>query len=116
MTSHAGDQKASIPQRLREEIFKYGIASGYLFVSFSVLLIYEVSVAGGGHEVLPFGIALVKALVLGKFLLIGDAMKVGSRYRKATVGLARQNSGSCGWGGVRRGVVGHVRCQPQLAA
>jgi hypothetical protein len=80
MTSHAGDQKASIPQRLREEIFKYGIASGYLFVSFSVLLIYEVSVAGGGHEVLPFGIALVKALVFGKFLLIGDAMKVGSRF------------------------------------
>lgn len=79
MTSHTGDEKASISQRLREELIKYGIVSGYLYISFGVLLIYEATVAGGRHEALPFGIALVKALVLGKFLLIGDAMKVGSR-------------------------------------
>jgi hypothetical protein len=39
MTSHTGDEQASISQRLREELIKYGIVSGYLYISFGVLLI-----------------------------------------------------------------------------
>ena len=70
--------KLSAAHRLQEELFKYSIVTGYLFISFSLLLLYEAAVKGGGHEALPFGLALVKALVLGKFLLIGDAMKAGA--------------------------------------
>ena len=72
-------EKPSFASRLREEVFKYSVVSGYLFMSFSLLLLYEATTTGGEQTVLPFSIALVKALVLGKFLLLGDAMKVGSR-------------------------------------
>lgn len=79
MNGEPGEGGNSLALRLREELVKYGIVSGYLFISFSLLLIYEATATGGGRETLPFGIALVKALVLGKFLLIGEALKVGSR-------------------------------------
>lgn len=71
-------EKPSAAHRLQEELFKYSVVTGYLFISFSLLLLYEATVKGGGHAILPFGLAVVKALVLGKFLLIGDAMKAGS--------------------------------------
>lgn len=78
----AVEGKPSLAKRLREELVKYGLVSGYLFICFSILLLYEASVTGGGHSGLPFSIAIVKALVLGKFLLIGDAMKAGSRVNE----------------------------------
>jgi hypothetical protein len=95
MSSKASAGQTTIAQRLRKELVKYGIVSGYLFISFSLLLLYDATASGGGRDVLPFGIALVKALVLGKFLLIGEALKVGSRanahpllYRVALKSLA----------------------------
>ena len=33
-----------------------------------------------GTEVAPWGLAIVKALVLAKFILIGDAMKIGEGH------------------------------------
>ena len=67
-------------QRLKEEFQKYGVISAYLFVCFLAILLYDqASTPGGAVHSLPVGIALVKALVLGKFILIGDAVKVGSR-------------------------------------
>ena len=33
-----------------------------------------------GHRVRPWGIAVVKAVVLAKFMLLGNAMKIGERY------------------------------------
>jgi len=71
-------EKPSTVHRLKEELFKYTVVTGYLFTGFSLLMLYEVTVSGGEHEALPFGLALVKALVLGKFLLIGEALKAGS--------------------------------------
>ncbi len=67
-------------QRLREELAKYAVISAYLFVCFAVLLLYEASTANvlADHPV-PWTLALVKALVLGKFILIGHALSVGSR-------------------------------------
>ncbi|TDG11812.1 hypothetical protein E2F43_15690 [Seongchinamella unica] len=67
-------------QRLGHELRSYGFISLYLFVCFSVLLLYQDSLQGGrGPEPLPWSIALVKALVMGKFILIGNALSVGSR-------------------------------------
>ena len=80
MGNQAADAaKPSLVTRLREELLKYILVSGYLFTSFSVLLLYEATVTGGAHETLPFTLALIKALVLGKFLLIGEALHTGSR-------------------------------------
>jgi hypothetical protein len=33
-----------------------------------------------GIEFVPWGIAVVKAVVLAKFMLLGNAMKIGERY------------------------------------
>lgn len=80
MNQHTVDVgKPTLGTRLKNELIKYGVVSGYLFISFSLLILYKATVAGGAHEILPFNVALVKALVLGKFLLIGEALGAGSR-------------------------------------
>ena len=67
-------------ERLGHELQNYGLISLYLFVCFSVLLMYESSVQNApGTNPVPWTIALVKALVMGKSILIGDALSVGSR-------------------------------------
>ena len=83
---------ASLKERAQEELRNYLIVSAYLYVAFAVLMLYENSVlrqAGAG--LLPHGIAIVKALVLGKFILIGEAIGAGKRLRAAT--LARHIAG-----------------------
>jgi len=73
---------ANIKQRLVGELRQYLIVSFYLWVCFSTLLLYENSVLGAHNvSLLPLGTALVKALVLGKFILIGKAANIGVRVR-----------------------------------
>ena len=82
---NADDQSsASKAQRLLEELRKYALISAYLFVCFAVILVYGTSVQGDGAQssAVPWSLALIKALVIGKFLLIGDALAVGSRAHK----------------------------------
>jgi hypothetical protein len=69
-------------ERLREELRKYLIVSVYLYVCFGALLLYKAALLSevGVHS-LAFGLAAGKALVLGKFLLIGDAARIGARGR-----------------------------------
>ena len=76
----------SAKERLREELRKYLLVSAYLFVCFVVLLLYRSAVLRetGAHMAL-LGTALVKALVLGKFLLIGEAAGVGTRVHTNTL-------------------------------
>jgi len=65
----------SLKSRLREELIKYGVVSAYLFVCFGILQWYKAALLEGvGVHYLPVGVAAVKALVVGKFLLIGDAV------------------------------------------
>jgi hypothetical protein len=76
------DSNPSKAARLREEMRKYALISVYLYVCFGVLLLYKSAVLDSeGVEYLPFGVAAIKALVLGKFILIGDALSVGARAR-----------------------------------
>lgn len=65
--------------RLAQELRKYALISTYLFICFSVLLLYETSLtAAPAGDPVPWSLALVKALVLGKFILIGEALSVGA--------------------------------------
>lgn len=73
-------EKPSRSERLREEFRKYGLISAYLFVCFGVLMFYEASLGlASNSDPLSWTAALVKALVLGKFILIGDVLSVGKR-------------------------------------
>jgi hypothetical protein len=76
----------NIAERLREELRRYAMISAYLFVCFSVILLYRSAVLlEQGQHFLPFGTAAVKALVLGKFLMIGEALWVGGRLPAKTL-------------------------------
>jgi hypothetical protein len=72
--------KTTLSQRLRHELIEYFAISAYLFVCFSSLLFYKLAILRNeGIEFTAFGLALVKALILGKFILILQAVKIGER-------------------------------------
>lgn len=72
--------------RLREELRDYTIVVAYLYVCLAALLLYKSAVLRGvGVEYLPAGLAAVKALILGKFALLGKAVGLGERKRSGTV-------------------------------
>lgn len=76
----------SLKSRVAEELWRYFYISAYLFVCFSVLIIYEDSqTSTAAATSLGLGLALVKALILGKFILIGDALKPGTRVGARTL-------------------------------
>lgn len=69
-------------QRLEKELHEYAIASAYLFICFTAILFYKSAVLGAaGLSAIPLGFAAAKALILGKFLLIGEAAGVGTRLK-----------------------------------
>lgn len=68
--------------RAQEELRNYAIIAGYLFVCFAVLLLFESTIPGSANAgAFRFTTAAIKALVLGKFILIGEAVGVGSKAR-----------------------------------
>ncbi|MFV8819440.1 hypothetical protein [Haliea sp. E17] len=75
-----GSTGKSVSSRLKEELYRFAIISAYLFVCFFVVMLYGVSQQGSaGIEEISVGLALVKALVMGKFILIGEALSIGRR-------------------------------------
>jgi hypothetical protein len=74
----ATGEKATLAQRARRELVEYLVISAYLFVCFGSLLFYKSAILRNeGIEFTAFGLALVKALILGKFILLLQAVKVG---------------------------------------
>lgn len=67
-------------ERVKEEMRKYLMISAYLWVCFAALSLFKAAVLEEeGFVWTPLGFAIVQALVLGKFILIGDALKAGHR-------------------------------------
>jgi hypothetical protein len=76
-------QKATLIQRARHELAEYLVISAYLFVCFGSLLFYKSAILrNDGLEFAAFGLALVKALILGKFILVLQAVGIGERGDK----------------------------------
>lgn len=62
--------------KLREELRKYLVVSAYLYICFAALQLYKTALLQDvGVHYVPLGVAVVKALIVGKFLLIGDAIQ-----------------------------------------
>jgi hypothetical protein len=81
-TSH----RPSARERLREELQRYLAVSAYLYVCFSAILLYKAAILSSiGEHFLPLGLAAGKALILGKFVLLGEAAGVGTRVRSRTL-------------------------------
>jgi hypothetical protein len=69
-----------VKQRVREELHRYLAVSAYLYVCFAAILLYKSAILSSiGEHYLPLGLAAGKALILGKFVLLGEAAGVGTR-------------------------------------
>jgi hypothetical protein len=80
---------ATLSQRIRNESIEYLAISAYLYVCFGSLIFYKATVLhSDGIAFASFGIAIVKALVLGKFILVLHALKIGERKGGPSVLLA----------------------------
>lgn len=74
------DSKPTVGERAREEFRKYLLVSVYLWVCFAVLTLYKAAaLEAEGIDWAPLGFAVIQALVIGKFILIGDALKAGHK-------------------------------------
>ncbi|MGO8912337.1 MAG: DUF4339 domain-containing protein [Bradyrhizobium sp.] len=85
----APPKPAAFLQRLRHELSEYLIISAYLYVCFGSLTFYKAAILhSDGIAFAPFGFAIAKALILGKFVLLLHALKIGERNGRAGVLLA----------------------------
>jgi hypothetical protein len=72
--------RESLAERARHELIAYAVIAAYLYVCFGALLLYKAAVLShAGVSYAPFGLAAIKALVLGKFLLLLHGARVGER-------------------------------------
>jgi hypothetical protein len=71
--------KATIKDKARHELHNYAFVSGYLFTCFAVLWFYETTWSGDTEVMANLAAVAIKALVLGKFILLGEAVGVGTR-------------------------------------
>ena len=78
--------KATLGQRLRHELTEYLIISTYLYVCFGSLIFYKASILhSDGIMFATYELAIVKALVLGKFILVLHALRVGEGKQGAGI-------------------------------
>jgi len=73
--------KAPLHQRAIHEFKELVFISLYLYITLGAVILVKTAVLHAeGIEYAPWGIAIVKAVVLAKFMLLGDAMKIGVRF------------------------------------
>ena len=71
---------ATLHQRAIHELKEFVILALYLYITLGAVIAMKTAVLHTqGIEFVPWGIAIVKAMVLAKFMLIGRALKVGER-------------------------------------
>jgi hypothetical protein len=72
--------KATLYQRATHEMKELLIIAVYLYITLGAVILMKTAVLHAeGIDFSPWGIAAIKAAVLAKFILIGDAMKIGVR-------------------------------------
>jgi hypothetical protein len=77
---------SSMAHKAIRELREYAVISAYLYVCLGSLILFKVAILNGqGVSYAPYGLAAIKALVLGKFILLGRAAALGERYRNRGV-------------------------------
>jgi hypothetical protein len=72
---------ATLQQRATHEIKELLILTVYLYITLGAVIVMKTAVLHtAGIEFAPWGVAIVKALVLAKFMMVGHAMNIGERY------------------------------------
>jgi uncharacterized membrane protein YkvI len=74
--------KPTLKERAREEFRNFSYVAIYLFVCFAVLMFFESTLSDSTNTgVFSLGAAAIKAAILSKFILIGDALGIGDKSR-----------------------------------
>jgi len=77
---HEAHAKATLRQRAMHELKELVLISLYLYITLGAVILIKTAVLHTeGVKFVPWGIAIVKAVVLAKFMLLGEAMKIGER-------------------------------------
>jgi hypothetical protein len=80
----SASHKPSLAERARRELVEYAAIAAYLYVCFGALILYKAAVLREeGISFAPLGFALAKALILGKFLLLLRAARIGQHRAAA---------------------------------
>ena len=70
--------EATLHHRAMVELKELAILAVYLYITLgAVITMKTAALHSQGIEFVPWGIAIVKAVVLAKFMLLGNAMKIG---------------------------------------
>jgi hypothetical protein len=81
-TAAEAPTKVTLAQRARIELIEFLGISVYLFICFGALIAYKAAILRSvGVEFAPFGLAIVKALVSAKFIMLLEAFKLGERSK-----------------------------------
>ena len=79
-------KKATLARRARNELIEYLAIAAYLAVCFAALLFYKAAILDSeGVDTTRIGLAIVKALILGKFVLILEHLRIGHGRKSAPV-------------------------------
>ena len=77
-------KKATLARRARNELIEYLAIAAYLAVCFAALLFYKAAILDSeGVDTTRIGLAIVKALILGKFVLILEHLRIGHGRKSA---------------------------------
>jgi len=73
--------KPTLQQRTIHELKEFAIIAIYLYITLGTIILMKTAVLHSqGIESAFWGVAAVKAAVLAKFMLIGNALKIGDRH------------------------------------
>jgi len=83
MSARIRQRLSNVSARLRGELTRYAVVSAYLYVCFGAIILYKAAILRAHDIDFPiFGLAIAKALILGKFILAGRALRLGERHRE----------------------------------
>jgi hypothetical protein len=72
--------KATLHHRAIHELKEFAILAVYLYITIGAVIMMKTAVLHTeGIDFAPWGIAIVKAMLLAKFMLVGRAIKIGER-------------------------------------
>jgi hypothetical protein len=75
---HSQNPIITLAKRIFRECGEFGLITAYFYTAFATLLLFKATVlhSYGVHYVV-WGAAIVKAVLIAKFMLVGRAMKIG---------------------------------------
>jgi hypothetical protein len=74
--------KVSVRHRAAQELKEFLALTAYLYICLGALMLLKTAILqDAGVSYTAWGVAAVKALVLAKFMLLGLATKMGTRYK-----------------------------------